>query len=57
MLTDYAAADPALLVELVKDADPKQYGQLIGRLGPYRAEAEAGMRQELAPTPPALPEL
>jgi hypothetical protein len=52
-LADYAAGDPGVLVELVSDADPRQYRLLIDKLDPYRAETVAGMRRELARRTPA----
>jgi hypothetical protein len=52
ILGDYAADNPAVLIELLKDANARQYLQLIGKLEPYRAEAVAGMESELTRAAP-----
>ena len=44
ILADYAAADPHLLAELVKDADFQQYAELIGRLQNFREVALDALR-------------
>jgi serine/threonine protein kinase/formylglycine-generating enzyme required for sulfatase activity len=53
ILADYAADDPTLLAELIKDADFQQYADLIGRLQSYRQVALEEMKKELAKSPPA----
>jgi serine/threonine protein kinase len=52
ILGDYVADNPAVLIELLKDANTRQYFQLIGKLDPYRAEAVAGMESELTRAAP-----
>jgi formylglycine-generating enzyme required for sulfatase activity len=53
VLADYAADQPDLLADLVKDADAPQYGVLLAKLQPHRDRAIVLMHQELAKTPPS----
>src|SRR6266851_4061239 len=52
ILADYAADSPEFLVELLKDADPRQYAELFPKVH-YREEAVAGMKDELRKSLPA----
>jgi serine/threonine protein kinase/formylglycine-generating enzyme required for sulfatase activity len=58
ILADYAADNLPLLVELVKDADFRQYQDLIDKLQINRQAALAGMKEELTkrPSPAATDE-
>jgi serine/threonine protein kinase/formylglycine-generating enzyme required for sulfatase activity len=51
-LGHYFADRPAVLIDLVKDADTRQYLQLIDKLTPYRDETVAAMTAELNRTLP-----
>jgi hypothetical protein len=53
ILADYAADDPAVLAELVADADARQYARLFDKLAAHPAEAVRHLRQELDRRPPA----
>ncbi|MCI0463375.1 MAG: SUMF1/EgtB/PvdO family nonheme iron enzyme, partial [Gemmataceae bacterium] len=50
LLADYAADQPEMLAELIKDADPKQYAVLWPRIQQHRERTIALMHQELAKT-------
>jgi formylglycine-generating enzyme required for sulfatase activity len=52
ILAEYAADQPDLLAELLKDADDQQYAKLWPKLLPYREQAVARMSQELTRTLP-----
>jgi serine/threonine protein kinase/formylglycine-generating enzyme required for sulfatase activity len=52
ILADYAADNPQLLTELVKDADFRQYAELFGKLETYRQVAVAELKEELSKGPP-----
>ncbi len=52
ILAEYAADQPDLLADLLKDADDQQYAKLWPKLLPYREQAIARMSAELARTLP-----
>src|SRR5262249_31677466 len=47
LLADYAADQPALIVELLKEADDRQYAVLLPVLRGHRDQAQALLEQEL----------
>ena len=47
LLADYAADQPAVLAELLKDADAEQYGMLLPKVRSVASEAIASMTAEL----------
>jgi hypothetical protein len=51
ILLDYAADNPTLLAGLIKDADARQYAQLLGGLEKFRAEIVASLREDLGTSP------
>jgi formylglycine-generating enzyme required for sulfatase activity len=53
VLRDYTLDDPAVLIELVKDADPEQFAVLEPGLARHRAAALEAMVQEVARIAPA----
>ncbi len=53
ILADYAGDRPAVLAELLQDADPRQYLQLYGGLGAARTEVVTALRSALVEAPAA----
>jgi formylglycine-generating enzyme required for sulfatase activity len=53
LLADYAADNPDVLADLVKDADSEPYAVLLPRLRAFPEQAAASMEAELGRSPPA----